>query len=138
MSNALNVAATGVAASMEWLAAAAGNIANANDAAAAPAATYRTLGPVLAPVASGRGQGAGVTLAGVATGPPGRAAWDPGSPTANAQGVTFYPTDSLASQLTQADVAGLSAQANVAVMRHAMAAYQSLLDSTTPPAPGGA
>lgn len=135
MIGALNVAGSGLAASTEWLAMAAGNIANANDTSATPTAAYRTQSPVLMPVPAGPGQGAGVTVSRVALGPAnGRPAFEPGAPNTNAQGVTFYPTDSMASQLTQVDMAGLSAQANVAVMRHAVAAYQALLD--TPPSSG--
>lgn len=138
MSDALNVAASGLAASTEWLAMAAGNIANANDTSATPTAAYRTQTPVFTPVAAGTGSGAGVTVAGVALGPAaGQPAYEPGSPNTDPGGVTFYPTDSLATQLTQAGMAGLAAQANVAVLRHALAAYRSLLDTSPPAAQGG-
>jgi flagellar basal-body rod protein FlgC len=69
-----------------------------------------------------------VAVSQVALGPPGRPVYAPGSPTANGQGLTFYPTVSLASQLVQGDAASLSVQANAAVLRHALAAYRSLLD----------
>lgn len=138
MSGALSVAGSGLMASTEWLAMAGGNIANANDTSATPTAAYRTQSPVLAPVPAGAGQGAGVTVTGVAAGPAtGRPVFEPGAPNANAQGVTFYPTDSLASQLTQVDMAGLSAQANVVVMRRAVAAYQSLLATAPSSGQGG-
>lgn len=123
-----------MAASFEWLAMAAGNIANANDPSATAAGAYRTQSPVMAPVAAGSGRGQAVAVTQVALGPPGQPAAVSGGPSAGSPGAVFYPTDSLASQLTQADMAGLAVQANAAVLRQAVAAYQSLLGQA--PAPG--
>lgn len=131
MFGALSVASSGLAADNQWLAMAAGNIANANDTATTAAGAYRTQAPVLSPVPAGAAQGQAVAVTQVAAGPPGQPVSAPSSPVANAQGVVFYPTDSMAGQLTQADTAGLAAQANVAVLRQAIAAYQALLGPPT-------
>ena len=121
-------ASSGIATTNEWIATTAGNIANANDTVAPGTAPYRTQTPVLAPIRGGAGTGAGVQVTAVALGPPtGVLAYQPGVPQANAQGVVEYPTDSLVSQLVQNNIASLSFQANAAVLRHAQAAYQSVL-----------
>ena len=127
MFGALSVAGSGVSAGFEWLATSAGNVANRGDTASRSAAAYRVQTPVFTPVAAAVGQGQPVRVAKVALGPPGTPAYAPGSPTANAKGVTFYPTESLAGQMVQALTARLSVEANVAVMRHALAAYRSVL-----------
>ena len=121
-------ASSGITAANEWMATTAGNIANANDAVAPGTPTYSAQTPVLAPIRGGAGTGAGVQVTGVALGPStGVPAYQSGSPQANAQGVVEYPTDSLVSQLVQNNIASLSFQANAAVLRHAQAAYQSVL-----------
>ncbi len=122
---AIASAASGVAAGTQWLDMVAGNVANMNDAATPGSPVYRTQTPVLAPSGGGT---AGVAVAGTALGPAsGTPAYQPTSPLADAQGMVGYPTDSLVTQLTGANGAQLLVQANAAVLRHAVAAFQSLL-----------
>ena len=52
-------ASSGIAATTEWMATTAGNIANANDTVAPGTVPYRAQTPVLAPIRGGAGTGAG-------------------------------------------------------------------------------
>lgn len=125
MIGAISSAASGITAGSQWLAMTAGNVANMNDATTPGTTPYRTQTPVLAPTG---GTGPGVAMIGTALGPAaGTPAYQPGNPAASAQGMVTYPTDSLVTQLTGADSAQLMVQANAAVLRHAVTAYQSLL-----------
>ncbi|MDA8279948.1 MAG: hypothetical protein M0Z63_05920 [Actinomycetota bacterium] len=132
MTGSISSASSGIAAGTQWLAMVAGNVANMNDAATPGTGTYRTQSPVLVPAAGPAQTGAGVAVASTALGPAaGAQAYAPGNPAANGQGLVTYPTDSLVSQLTSATAAQWMVQSNVAVLRHAVAAYQSLLGPST-------
>ena len=132
MMGAIQGASSGITAGAQWLGMVAGNVANMNDTVTPGTGAYRTQSPVLVPTAGPTGSGAGVAVAGTALGPAtGSLAYAAGNPAANGQGLVSYPTDSLVTQLTSATDAQLMVQANVAVLRHAVAAYQSLLGPGT-------
>ena len=118
--NALNVAATGLAAQSYRLNVVASNLANADSATSSNGQTYRAREVVFAaqPLQA-RGAGAGVDgvqVVGVVQKPgPLRMVYDPGNPLANKQGYVAYPNVNPVDEMVNMISASRSYQADVDV-----------------------
>jgi flagellar basal-body rod protein FlgC len=126
----IGISASGIDASQTWINAAAGNIANAQDAVSTNQAAYQAETPVLTPVTSTvpGTVGDGVTVSAVDLGSAaGIVTYDPSNPLSNAQGLVRYPDVSTPTQLVDLVEAQNSYQANAAALQRATTAYQSII-----------
>ncbi len=134
-------AASGIDAMQTWMDTSAGNIANSNDAAASPAGVYRNETPVLTQVPISNAPGAaaantarlapgqGVQVSAISLGPTnGPVEYAPGNPAAGPGGLLYFPAGGLGNQLVELLMAQIGAQANTTTIRHAVSAYQSIID----------
>ena len=137
----ISVAGSGVDVSQSWLNTIGSNLANANDTVNPSQTPFLEQELTVAPGAGSNGyfpnpastpltttQGTGVHVSGIVTpNPNGVLTYDPTNPQANAAGYVRTPGISVATQLTNLDVAERSYQANVAVINHAKTVYQAAL-----------
>ena len=129
MTNVLATAMSGLNDASLRLANAASNIANASSTSSLPASggTYTGYQPQDV-VTISSGTGAGVTSTLQARSPAYRAAADPGSPNANANGLVAAPNVDPTSDIIASGVAQASYGANAAVIRTADQMQKSLLN----------
>ncbi len=135
----ISIAGTGVNVDQTWLDATASNVANMNDRVAPNQQVYQPQEIVVAPISEIPGSlvspnttnyalGQGVSAVGVTTySKNGTLVYDPQSPLANTQGYVRQAGVNLANELGNLVTAQASYQANVSVINHAKAAYQSAL-----------
>lgn len=136
---AISVSATGVNVDQTWLDAIATNVANVNDQVTPGQQVFQPQQLEVAPSGSGfalpgvanstgNTVGQGVQITGVTTySPNGISVYDPTNPLANKAGIVTQAGVDLPGELGNMINAERSYQANVSVINHAKAAYQSVI-----------
>ena len=123
----LPIAGSGLNVDQTWLDTIGGNVANVNDQSTPGKPVYRPQYIDAVPVASG-GPGAGVAVGTIALGSAkGVLQYDPASPKANKAGYVALPAVDMVTEMVGLEAAQSSYQANAAVVRDAVNAYDAVL-----------
>ena len=123
----LPIAGSGLNVDQTWLDTIGGNIANANDQSTPGKPVYRPEYIDAVPTAPG-GPGAGVGVGAIALGSAkGVLQYDPSNPKANKAGYIARPAVDMATEMVGLEAAQANYQANAAVVRDAMNAYDAIL-----------
>jgi flagellar basal-body rod protein FlgC len=123
----LPIAGSGLSVDQAWLDTIGGNIANANDQSTPGKPVYQPQYIDAVPVPSG-GPGAGVSVGAIALGSAkGVLEHDPSSPKADKAGYIAVPAVDMATEMVGLDAAQANYEANAAVVKDAMTAYDAVL-----------
>ena len=123
----LPIAGSGLSVDQTWIDTIGGNIANANDQSTPGKPVYRPQYVDAVPVASaspGNGVGIGAIALGSAKGV---LRYDPSNPKANKAGYIAVPAVDMATEMVGLTAAQANYQANAAVVKDAMTAYDAVL-----------
>ncbi|MGH9068804.1 MAG: flagellar basal body rod protein FlgC [Acidimicrobiales bacterium] len=120
----LPVAGSGLHVDQTWIDTIGGNVANAHDVATPGRPLYRPQYVQATPAANGGVRVGAITLGSAR----GVLAYDPTNPVANAAGYVAHPAVSMGTEMVGLVTAQAAYTANAAVVRHADAAYKSILN----------
>ena len=124
----LPISGSGLSVDQAWLDTIGGNVANANDQSTPGKPVYRPQYIDAVPTAPGNGVGDGVAVGAIALGSAkGVFEYDPGNPKANKAGYIAVPAVDMATEMVGLTAAQANYQANAAVIRDAINAYDAVL-----------
>lgn len=124
----LPISGSGLAVDQAWLDTIGGNVANANDQSTPGKPVFRPQYIDAVPVATPDGVGEGVAVGAVALGSAkGVLEYDPANPKADKAGYIAVPAVDMATEMAGLTEAQANYQANAAVVRDAVSAYDAVL-----------